>query len=131
MNYRDVLYLKEKDYVATVKYIETEEKVYSLKSEINKIAKKFLFNLKDYNKLVRKELNLKNKIPIYFSENLLLFKINFYYVNFFNVLKICYEERKIIFIFKSNEKLEIVACKRILDKELLKIRKVLEYVRNL
>ena len=135
MNYKDILYLKEKDYIANIKYIEKEEKIYSIRSEINKIAKKFLFDLSYYKKVIRKQLGLKNKIPIYLSEKLLLFKLNskteIYFINFFNVLKITCDESSVLIFFVNGEKLEFESPKRILKNELTKISKVLNYVRNL
>lgn len=135
MNYKNILYLKEKDYISTIKYIEKEEQIYSIKSKINKIAKKFLFDVNYYKKMIRKELELKNKIPIYFSEKLLLFTLNYkkeiYFINFYNILKITYEDKNVIIIFINYETLVFPLSKRILQNELIKIKKVSNYVENL
>ena len=73
MNANRLLYLKEKDFVS-ISVTEKEVKnIYSIRSEINRIAKTYFFSIREYRKLVKKELNLANKIPIYFSSTLLLF----------------------------------------------------------
>ena len=65
MKENGILFLKEKDFVATVFYVERCEEVYSLNSELNKLAKRHFLSLSEYRKLVRKQLDFKNKIPIY------------------------------------------------------------------
>jgi hypothetical protein len=40
MKENGILFLKEKDFVATVFYVERCEEVYSLNSELNKLAKR-------------------------------------------------------------------------------------------
>ena len=134
MSIGNILYLKEEGFVAT-KVTEVEEKeVYSLRSEINSIAKNCFFDITKYHKLVRKKLPLKNKIPIYFSDKLLLFTFKSknvcYWVNFFNIFKICYDE-EIVIIFKNGTILKVNLNKRIIKNELFKINQVLEYINNL
>ena len=105
MKVKDILYLVEKDFVSTIYHLNGNEQIYSVKTTLNKIAKNHLFNLQEYYKLVRREIGLKNKIPIYFSDGMLLFNLKCkqasYFINFFNVLKVCYDEQVII-IFKNN-----------------------------
>jgi hypothetical protein len=125
-----ILYLKEKDFVTTVLYIEKKEEVYSLNSELNKLAKRHFFSLNEYRKLVRKQLDLKNKIPIFFSNDLFLFYLKVsdtcYWINYFNILKICYDEN-IVIIFKNGYILRLDIKRKNLIKELEKIDKVLNY----
>ena len=75
MSLRDILYLKEKNFIANVIKTDGVEQIYSIKSELNQIAKKHFINISEYRKLVRKKIDLKNKIPIYFSNQLLLFNV--------------------------------------------------------
>lgn len=130
-----LLYLKEKDFISTAYFFDYQQDIYSLKSYINHLVKKHLFNLPEYNRLARKEMNLKNKIPIYFSPDLLLFKINSqegsYYINYFNVLKFCYEDKNVVIIFKNYDILKLTVSKIILSKELKKIDVVLTYISSL
>ena len=130
MNENSILFLKEKDFVATVFYVERCEEVYSLNSELNKLAKRHFFSLNEYRKLVRKQIDLKNKIPIFFSNDLFLFNLkacgSCYWINYFNILKICYDEN-IIIIFKNGYILKLDIKRKNLIKELEKIDKVLNY----
>lgn len=125
-----ILYLKEKDFVTTVFYIEKKEEVYSLNSELNKLAKRHFFSINEYRKLVRKQIELKNKIPIFFSNDLFLFYIKdldtCYWINYFSILKICYDEN-IVIIFKNGYILRLDVKRKNLIKELEKIDKVLIY----
>ena len=134
MKVKDILYLVEKDFVSTVYHLNGKESIYSVKTTLNKIAKQHLFNLQEYYKLVRREIGLKNKIPIYFSEGMLLFNLKCkqtsYFINFFNVLKVCFED-DVIIIFKNNTILHLEVSKKILFQEMTKINKVLDYVRKL
>ena len=128
-----ILFLKEKDFVATVFYVERCEEVYSLNSELNKLAKRHFFSINEYRKLVRKQLDLKNKIPIYFSDKLFLFYLKIgnesYWINYFNILKICYDEN-IVIIFKNGYILKLDIKRKNLIKELGKIDKVLNYKKS-
>jgi hypothetical protein len=133
MKENGILFLKEKDFVATVFYVERCEEVYSLNSELNKLAKRHFLSLSEYRKLVRKQLDLKNKIPIYFSDKLFLFYLKIgnesYWINYFNILKICYDEN-IVIIFKNGYILKLDTKRKNLIKELGKIDKVLNYKKS-
>lgn len=133
MSKSSILFLKEKDFVATVFYVERCEEVYSLNSELNKLAKRHFLSLSEYRKLVRKQLDLKNKIPIYFSDKLFLFYLKIgnesYWINYFNILKICYDEN-IVIIFKNGYILKLDIKRKILIKELGKIDKVLNFKKS-
>ena len=130
MKENGILFLKEKDFVATVFYVEKSEEVYSLNSELNKLAKRHFLSLSEYRKLVRKQLDLKNKIPIYFSNKLFLFYLKIgnesYWINYFNILKICSDEN-IVIIFKNGYILKLDIKRKNLIKEMEKIDKVLNY----
>ena len=130
MNENSILFLKEKDFVATVFYVERCEEVYSLNSELNKLAKRHFLSLSEYRKLVRKQIELKNKIPIYFSDKLFLFYLKIkdesFWINYFNILKICYDEN-IVIIFKNGYILKLDIKRKNLIKEMEKIDKVLNY----
>ena len=133
MSKSSILFLKEKDFVATVFYVERCEEVYSLNSELNKLAKRHFLSLSEYRKLVRKQLDLKNKIPIYFSDKLFLFYLKIgnesYWINYFNILKICYDEN-IVIIFKNGYILKLDIKRKNLIKELGKIDKVLNFKKS-
>ena len=128
------MYLKEKDFVSISVTEEEVRNIYSIRSEIEKIAKAHFFSVKEYRKLVRKELLLSNKIPLYFSPSLFLFYVNskntLYWINYFMILKVCYEKNIIIFL-KNGDVLELDVSKRVFVKELKKINIVLNYVNNL
>lgn len=134
MSTNSILYLKEKEFVSTLGFEDKEVVIYSARSEINKLAAKHFFNISQYRKLVRRELSLKNKIPIYFSNYLLLFNIRChdenYWINYFNILKICYDDKMII-VFKNGLIIELEVSKRIFVSELKKIDMILRYVDNL
>ena len=129
-----LLYLEEKDFVSIANYSDRVEEIYSIRSEVNRLANKHLFSVLEYRKLIRKETDLKNKIPIYFSESLLLFYVKSldatYWINYFNILKICYEDEAYI-IFKNGSILKLDVSKKLLKLELIKINKVITYVDNL
>lgn len=130
MSKNSILFLKEKDFVATVFYVERCEEVYSLNSELNKLAKRYFLSLSEYRKLVRKQLDFKNKIPIYFSDKLFLFYLKIgnesYWINYFNILKIC-SDKNIVIIFKNGYILKLDIKRKNLIKEMEKIDKVLNY----
>ena len=129
-----LLFLEEKEFITTVYFLDNKKEVYSLKSEINRLANKHLFSINDYRKFVKKQTTLKNKIPIYFSESLLLFYIKdndcSYWINYFNILKICYDNN-IVIIFKNGDILKLEISKKMILKELTKIEIVLDYIQNL
>ena len=133
MSKNSILFLKEKDFVATVFYVEKSEEVYSLNSELNKLAKRHFLSLSEYRKLVRKQLELKNKIPIYFSDKLFLFYLKIgnesFWINYFNILKICSDEN-IVIIFKNGYILRLDIKRKNLIKEMEKIDKVLNYKKS-
>ena len=130
-----LLYLKEQGFVSTAYYSDFEEQIYSLSSELNQIARKHLFNLTEYNRLARKEIGLKNKIPIYVSPTVLLYKLNSvegeFYINHFSVLQVCYESGKVMYIFDNFSTLEVTISKRVLDNEIKKIKIILDYIHSL
>ena len=134
MSKNRLLYLKEKDFVSIAVTEEEVRNIYSVRSEIDKLAKTHFFSIKEYRKLVRKELLLANKIPIYFSPSLFLFYVNskntLYWINYFMVLKVCYEKNIFIFL-KNGEVIELEISKRVFVKEMQKINIVLNYVNNL
>ena len=135
MGISNILYLKEEEFIAKI-VTETEEReIYSLRSELDYIAKNCLLSISEYYKLVRKKLQLKNKIPIYFSNKLLLFTLKSkntrYLINYFNILKICYEKDIIIIIFKNGTIINVNVNRRIITKELCKINQILEYINKL
>ena len=134
MSKNRLLYLKEKDFVSIAVTEDEVRNIYSIKSEIDKLAKTYFFSIKEYRKLVRRALSLANKIPIYFSQSLFLFYVNskntLYWINYFMVLKVCYEKNIIIFL-KNGDVLELEVSKRVFVKELEKINIVLNYVSNL
>ena len=129
-----LLYLVEEDYVSKAIYTDSVKSIYSIKSELNKIAKNHLTSLDIYYKNTRKKMNLKNKIPIYFSDSLLLFQINSkkekYFINYFNILKICYEEKMVV-IFNDGTILKLDCKKYICRVELEKIKSIVDYINNL
>lgn len=129
-----LLYLIEEEYVAKAIYTDSVKSIYSIKSELNKIAKNHLTSLAIYYKNVRKILHLKNKIPIFFSDSLLLFQINSkkakYFINYFNILKICYEEKMVI-IFNDGTILKLSCKKSVFKRELEKIKCIVDYRNNL
>ena len=131
MSSKDILYLKEECFSATIITNDSMGKIYSIKSEINSIAKGHFISLPDYKKLVRKGLGLKNKIPIYFSDKLMLFNVKSdscsYWINYFNILKICYNN-EIIVIFKTGYILRLNTNKKIIINELTKVKKILDYL---
>ena len=134
MNSNRLLYLREKDFVSIAVTEKEVKNIYSIQSEINRMATSYFFSIREYRKLVRKELNLSNKLPIYFSPSLLLFYVNskntLYWINYFMILKVCYEKN--IFIFLQNgEIVELEISRRVFARELKKINIVLNYVNNL
>ena len=134
MSINDILYLKEADFSASKFFVDRIEEIYSIRSELKSIAKKHFISIESYRKFVRKELNLKNKIPLYFSSNLLLFNIRsgktLYWINYFNILKICFDDKAVV-IFKNGDQLELETNKKILRSEIIKIKKILKYINML
>ena len=134
MSLNDILYLKEENFCANIITQFEVGKIYSVKSELNKIAKKHFISISEYKKLVRKELSLKNKIPLYISNQLLFFNIKsndtIYWINYFNILKICYQDN-ILVIFKTGDILELEINIKLIKKELNKVKEVLEYIASL
>lgn len=129
-----LLYLFEEDYISKAVYNDKEESIYSIKNEINNLAKKHFVSIREYNKLVRKQLCLKNKIPLLLSKSLLLFIINSkktkYVINYYNILKICFNGG-IVFIFKDSSILKIDVSKALINKEIAKIKQIINYVNDL
>ena len=129
-----LLYIKEEGFISTSYYIDKEEQIYSINSELNNLAKRYFLSLPYYRKSVNKQLGLKYNIPIYFSPTLLLFRLKsknvVYYINYFNILKICYEEGVVI-IFKGGHILEVEVKKKVVLQQLQKIDQILVYMNKL
>ena len=129
-----LLYLIEEEYVSQAVYTDNILPIYSLNTEVKKIMKKHFLSLDSYSKLVRKQLPLKNKIPIYCSSSILLFKINSkngkYMINFFNLLKIC-SDKDVVFIFKDGSILRVDVSITVVKRELRKIYSIIAYINNL
>ena len=134
MKKNKLLYLEEKEFIAKAYYCDKVEEIYSIRSEINRLANTHLFNILEYRKLIKKVVDLKNKIPIYFSNSLFMFYLRnnegIYWINYFNILKICYEN-EIIIIFQNGDILKLDISKKIIIKELNKIDMILGYIKNL
>jgi hypothetical protein len=129
-----ILYLKETLFEATLYANEECFKISSVQGELNKLATKYLFSIASYKSCVKKKLPLKNKIPIYFSNQLLFFYLKTneekYYLNYFEIFKICCEEKAII-IFKNGHKIELDISKKIILNEIKKVKLLLNYINNL
>jgi hypothetical protein len=130
-----ILYLKQTIYEANTYTISGITPILSLRNEIEKLAVNYLFSIQSYRKAARSVLSLKNKIPIYFSSKLFLFYLktcdnSLYYINFYEILKICFD-RYIIIIFKNGEILELEISKKIIENELKKIKIISNYLNNL
>ena len=130
-----IIYLKQTLFYAKAYTISGVSEIYSLRNEINKLASKHLFSLESYKKGVKKHLPLKNKIPIFFSKSLLLFYLKtknneMYYINFFEVFKICFA-KKCIIIFKNGEILELDVTRKVLSNEMAKVKTISNYLNNL
>ena len=134
MSLSNLLFLKEVAFDSMMVFEGKSVPIYSAKNEINRIAKLYFFSIKEYRKLVRKELILKNKIPIYFSKSLLLFcvksKDEVYWINYFKILKICFGEKVVIF-FMDGSFIEVEVSRQVLSKEIKKVNVVLDYINNL
>ena len=131
---KGIIYLKQNIFEAKKYTYFGVEEINSLRNEIEKLAEIHLFSIESYRKAIKKKIGLKNKIPIYFSDNLMLFylkeKEDRYYINFKKIYKICFEE-KVIIIFKNGDILELVLNKKIISKELSKVETILNYLNNL
>ncbi|MGM9971460.1 MAG: hypothetical protein ACI35W_03560 [Anaeroplasmataceae bacterium] len=79
------------------------ERYCGYKKVINYIASYNLVDIKAYLKLVRKKLNMKYNIPIQINNNTLLFKINNYYINYYEIWSFAYNGNKVHIIFKSGD----------------------------
>ena len=109
--------------------------IFSINSQLNKLATKYLFSISSYKSSVKKILFLKNKIPLYFSDSLFFFYLrekdsSRYYINYFSILKICYSDM-IVIIFKNGFILRLNVAKKVVASELKKIETILNYVNNL
>ena len=131
---KGIIYLKQNIFEAKKYTCFGFEEINSLRNEIDRCCEMHLFSLESYKKAVRKKIGLKNKIPIYFSDKLMLFYLkeneNRYYINFKKIYKICFEE-KVIIIFKNGDILELALNKKIISKELSKVETILNYLNNL
>lgn len=129
-----ILFIKESNFKTTAYYEDKEENVYSLNSFLNDLAHKYFFTISIYKKMIRKYLPLKNKIPIYFSDKILLFYLldnlgNRYLINYNSLAKICYDN-EVLFLFKNGYILSCDVNKKIINNELKKVYSILEYMHN-
>lgn len=134
MSELNILYLKQTLFEAKAYTTLGVNDILSLRNEISKLATKFLFSIESYRKSVRKILNLKNKIPIYFNKKLFLFYIKaendtLYYINYFEVFKFCVDKNMII-IFKNGDILEVEVSKKVINSEIKKVKLILNYIEN-
>lgn len=130
-----ILYLKETIFEANSYTTNGIIPIFSLRNEISKLAIAHLFTIDGYRYAIKHVLPFKNKIPIYYSNNTLLFYIKSkadekYFINYFEIFKICYDN-KILILFKSGEQLELNISKKMIEKELKKINTLLNYLNNL
>ena len=67
-----ILYLKETIFEANSYTTNGIISIFSLRNEINKMAIKYLFTIEGYRYAIKHVLPFKNKIPIYYSNNIIL-----------------------------------------------------------
>ena len=130
-----ILYLKQTLFEANAYTTHGVNEINSLKNEINKLAVRHFFSIESYRNGVRKYLPLKNKIPIRYSNKLFLFYIKIkqdesYYINYYSILKICFNE-KVVIIFKNGEILELNIPVKVILKEIRKVEIISNYLNNL
>lgn len=98
------------------------------------ISKDYFLDIKFYNKCISKRLNIKREIPIKLSDKLMFFRINDrvneYYINYYNIVFLGYEDDNTLIIFKDGSYLEINENIIKFKKMLSKCKKIENYILN-
>ncbi len=106
-------------------------KIESINKALNNLATSNLFGIKEYKKAVKKILNIKSKIPIYYDFENLFFNIKDnnkkYYINYHSLLGIAYDTKRAILIFKNGENIIINVNKKTLLANVIKCQKIKIY----
>lgn len=108
----------------------------SLKQVINDLCKKHLVDIKGYLKISRNIFNFKYNMPLFLSNNILLFNIfnikNYdnIWINYHSLNGYYYEYNKIVFIFKNMSKLEVDTSLNKIDRISKLCEEIVNYKKN-
>ena len=102
---------------------------------ITKIFKAHFFNYKYYKNMLGKILGLKSGVPIYLNRKLMLIKFKnkekIYYINYFAINLISYNDNTILIILKNGDKIFLDKEKNNVKKKMDMASSILEYVKYL
>lgn len=102
---------------------------------IHRLSNDYFISLKEYRKLIAKKLGVSRQHPIYLSDELMLFKVctqnEVYYINYFAISFIGYENDTYFIIFSDGTYLYIDTNKRMIDAILKKITMIESYFENI
>ena len=121
------------DYRTEVVTKEECFEVVSLYSFLNQLASYYLTSIDGYRKSVKRQLGMKYNIPLYFNKSLLLFSISDknkqkYWINYFALDDIYYENGKFIFVFYNGHKISMIISKSKISNSLNKIKAIIDYI---
>ncbi len=128
-------YIVEENKISTMFYKNEYLVCDTYEALITKIFKAHFFNYSYYKNMIGKTLGLKNGAPIYLTNKLMFIKFRegekIYYINYFAINFMSYNENTIFVIFKNGILLSFNKSKNNIKKKEEMIHKVLEYMNYL
>ncbi len=125
-------YIIEENKISTIFYKNENMVCDTYEALITKIFKAHFFNYGYYKNMIAKTLGLKNGVPIYLTKKLMFIKFRVfeknYYVNYFAVNYMSYNENTILIIFKSGVILTFEKTKNNIKKKIDMVNKILDYM---
>lgn len=108
-----------------IKKYSGNKKIINMLSNIN------LFDITKYNILVRKNTDLKYNIPININNNTLLIKINEYYINYYTIYGIIYDNEYVYILFKDSSHLKLICNYKRIKKYYTDCKVLLKYINDI
>ena len=136
MKEKELLFIKKEAFFTTAHYLDYNESINSFFSFLNVLAKKHLMDIKGYRRRVKSVLQIKSKVPIYFSNRIFLFYVHEkngceYWINYFQLAHISWNNGQAYYIFRNGYTLKAVLSQKALRGLTYRNRCILNYINNL
>jgi len=135
MRYQDLLYIIDFEFRTVCSYGEEKEDIYSLRLWLKEIFKTKLKDFEAYKKTVSKVLKIKQMLPIYIDNKVLLWQLKAsdktrFLINYYKIKDINYSGDYMEIYFKNNYILQIKKTRQSYYRDLKKIKKFISYLES-
>lgn len=126
-----IKYFVQKDFKTTVYTFESTFTYDERELYINRLLKINLIDLTSYKRLIRYNLEIKSRIPLFLNAYTILFKIktqnSIIYLNYLSIINIGVSKDNVFILFRDGSYLEICYMKNTIRKDLEKCRIIMQY----